>query len=76
MEIKKWLKDMPDYVPGRTLEEIKSKYNLEKVYKLASNENMEGPSQEVVEAICQAASRINYYPDANCTRLRENCPKY
>lgn len=71
MEIRKCLQDIPEYIPGRTLEEIKKKYGLREVYKLASNENMEGPHKAVVDAICREAAKVNYYPDANCTLLRE-----
>ncbi len=71
MRIKKWIMDLPEYIPGSTLEDIKEKYGLAKVYKLASNENIMGPAPEVKQALCKAVDGINYYPDANCTQLRE-----
>ncbi len=75
MKIKKWIMDLPEYIPGSTLEQIKEKYGLSDVYKLASNENIMGPSEEVKKAICKAAGEVQYYPDANCTLLRERLSK-
>jgi len=63
--------DLPDYIPGSTLEDIKKRYGLSDVYKLASNENILGPAPEVKQAICKAVEDVNYYPDANCTHLRD-----
>ncbi len=75
MEIKEWIENLPEYIPGKTIEEIKIKYNLENVYKLASNENILGPAQEVEEAICNGAKTINYYPDSNCTKIKNKLSK-
>lgn len=51
------------YVPGKPFEEGRD------ILKLASNENLLGVSDKVREAICQAASRVYYYPDSDCTSL-------
>ncbi|MGM0366243.1 MAG: histidinol-phosphate transaminase [Actinomycetota bacterium] len=75
MKIKKWIMELPDYIPGSTLEDIKRKYGLKKVYKLASNENILGPAPQVKEAICRAVDNVNYYPDANCSDLRQKLSK-
>ncbi|MCP2520039.1 histidinol-phosphate transaminase [Candidatus Aminicenantes bacterium AC-335-B20] len=50
------------YVPGLPIEEIKRKYGLKKVVKLASNENPLGPSRLAVEAIRKSLDSINRYP--------------
>ncbi|MGM0367168.1 MAG: histidinol-phosphate transaminase [Actinomycetota bacterium] len=71
MKIKGWIENLPEYIPGRTINEIKEKYKLENVYKLASNENILGPAPGVKERICDAAKNVNYYPDSNCTKIRE-----
>lgn len=71
MEIKEWISKMPEYIPGRTIEEIKKEYGLEEVYKLASNENLFGPHPDVIKRICENLSDIKYYPDAECREIRE-----
>jgi len=57
------------YTPGRPIEEVQRELGLDKVIKLASNENPEGPLPAVIEAIQGAAKGINRYPDATCHEL-------
>ncbi|MEN8005440.1 MAG: histidinol-phosphate transaminase [Candidatus Krumholzibacteriota bacterium] len=57
------------YSPGRPIEEVQRELGLDRVIKLASNENPEGPLPAVVEAIKKAALEINRYPDAACYEL-------
>ncbi len=57
------------YSPGRPIEEVQRELGLDKVIKLASNENPEGPLPVVIEAIQAAAKDINRYPDAACHEL-------
>jgi histidinol-phosphate aminotransferase len=57
------------YSPGRPIEEVQRELGLDKVIKLASNENPEGPLPAVIEAIQGAAQGINRYPDAACYEL-------
>ncbi|MHC1720378.1 MAG: histidinol-phosphate transaminase [Clostridiaceae bacterium] len=57
------LAQMKPYVPGKPVEELKREYGLENVIKLASNENPLGPSLKAINAIRDAASEINIYPD-------------
>jgi histidinol-phosphate aminotransferase len=59
------------YEPGKPIDEVKRELGLEKVMKLASNENPYGPSEKVVEAIVSSLSDINRYPDGGCFRLRK-----
>ncbi len=70
IKIKEWISKMPEYIPGKTIEEIKKEYRLDKVYKLASNENLFGPNPEVLEKICKDLSNIKYYPDSECIEIR------
>jgi histidinol-phosphate aminotransferase len=58
------------YEPGRSIEEVKRAYGLERVVKLASNENPLGPSPLAIEAVRKATSEMNLYPRAGM-RLRE-----
>jgi histidinol-phosphate aminotransferase len=57
------------YTPGRPIEEVQRELGLDKVIKLASNENPEGPLPAVLEAIHEATKDINRYPDASCHEL-------
>jgi histidinol-phosphate aminotransferase len=57
------------YSPGRPIEEVQRELGLDRVIKLASNENPEGPLPAVVEVIRKAALDINRYPDASCHEL-------
>jgi len=70
IKIKEWISKMPEYIPGKTIEEIKKEYGLKEVYKLASNENLFGPYPEVLEKICEGLGDIKYYPDGECSEVR------
>ncbi len=69
-QVREELKGMSTYVPGTRVSYVKEKYNLEKVVKLASNENPLGVSPKAVQAIKDAANGVNIYPDSECNRLR------
>ncbi|MFC2145084.1 histidinol-phosphate transaminase [Actinomycetota bacterium] len=71
LKIKKWISGLPEYTPGRSIEEIKNKYGLKNVYKLASNENLYGLPEGLIEKICEEVRNIYYYPDADCSQIRE-----
>lgn len=71
IKIKPWIANLPDYIPGGTIEDIKEKYSLKEVYKLASNENIFGPSPKVIDYFKKGLSDINYYPDSYCRQLRK-----
>ena len=71
MKFKSWIYNLPEYIPGKTLEEIKEKYNLDAVYKLASNESMFGTSSQVLDCVCSSAGSINYYPDSDCRQIKQ-----
>jgi len=71
IKIKKYIMDVPEYIPGRTIDEIKEKYNLKKVYKLASNESLFGPDYGVLKEIRKNLRNIKYYPDGSCIEIRK-----
>lgn len=75
IKVKKWISRMPEYIPGRTIDEIKKKYNLKIVYKLASNENLYGPSPEILKDIYDNLEDIKFYPDSGCTQLKQKISK-
>lgn len=57
------------YTPGKPVEEVQRELGLDRVVKLASNENPEGPLPAVLEAVAKAAREVNRYPDAASYRL-------
>jgi histidinol-phosphate aminotransferase len=58
------------YTPGKPIEEVQREYGLTDIIKLASNENPIGASPVVVQALMEALSQLNMYPDAQAYRLR------
>jgi histidinol-phosphate aminotransferase len=63
------LLEISPYVPGKPVEEVQRELGLDTVHKLASNENILGPSPKAVEAIRNAAAQVNFYPDGSCYYL-------
>ena len=59
------------YVPGKPIEEAEKQLGIHQVVKLASNENPLGPSPRALQAIREAASRVNRYPDSQGQELRQ-----
>ena len=58
------------YVPGLSIEEIRRRYQLENVIKLASNENPLGTPPLAVEALRRCAAGAFRYPQSGNPRLR------
>ncbi len=59
------------YQPGKPIADVQRELGLERVIKLASNENPLGFSPRVREAVLQALEQANFYPDGNATLLKE-----
>ncbi|MDG6242792.1 MAG: histidinol-phosphate transaminase [Methanolobus sp.] len=76
--IKEVVNSIEEYVPGRSIDEIASRYGLDPsgVIKLGSNENVLGPSPMAVEAMLSASSRVNIYPSADASELVEAISAY
>ncbi|TQR19771.1 histidinol-phosphate transaminase [Psychrobacillus vulpis] len=76
MKFKKQIKGLNAYQPGKTMDEVKRIFNLDKVIKLASNENPYGASPKV-KAYLESAD-VNYalYPDGYATKLRTAVAKH
>jgi histidinol-phosphate aminotransferase len=62
---------MHPYVPGKPIEEVKRELGLDRVVKLASNENPFGPSPKAVEAVREAAASMHMYPDGASFELKQ-----
>ncbi|MFH0883500.1 MAG: histidinol-phosphate transaminase [bacterium] len=63
------------YQPGQSIAEIRELTGLERIIKLASNENPLGPSPLAVKRAQQAATEVAIYPRAGLT-LRTALAKY
>ena len=63
------IKDFKPYKPGLTLEDIREKYGVSSVIKLASNENPLGASPLVLKALGRHAAEVFRYPQNHTPRL-------
>jgi len=70
--VKKSLKNISPYIPGKPIGELKRAYNLQRIIKLASNENPLGPSPKAVEAIKKKAQDVYRYPDGEAYYLKKS----
>ncbi|NLV89372.1 MAG: histidinol-phosphate transaminase [Tissierellia bacterium] len=70
IQFREEIKNIQPYKPGKPIEDVKREYNIQKVVKLASNENPLGCSPKVKEAIIQALDKLAIYPDGNNTDLK------
>jgi histidinol-phosphate aminotransferase len=61
---------LPPYNAGLSSEAVRSRYGVNRIARLASNENPFGASPAVARALADLALRVGTYPDANCTALR------
>lgn len=59
------------YVPGKSIEEVKRDYKLQKVIKLGSNENTYGPFPNAVKAMERAVMNLNTYPDTSFNEIKD-----
>ena len=64
------VRNLVSYKPGTPIEEVKRRFKLSSVIKLASNENALGPSPKALAALRRAASGLHRYPDSTCRDLR------
>ncbi len=64
------------YQPGKPIEEVEREYGVTDIIKLASNENPLGPSPAAVEAMRQALTTVNLYPDGACFYLKRDLAKH
>ena len=52
------------YVQGKPIEAVRREYGLERIEKLASNENQFGPSPKAVQAIKDELPELIFYPES------------
>ncbi|WP_010530816.1 histidinol-phosphate transaminase [Lentibacillus jeotgali] len=70
MKSKQILKEMTPYQPGKQTEEVKKEYGLNRIVKLASNENPFGYSRKVDDYLSGQKPALNIYPDGYTSKLR------
>ena len=58
------LSSFKPYVQGKPIEAVRREYGLDRIEKLASNENQFGPSPKAVEAIQNELSELIFYPES------------
>ena len=78
MKIRKAVKELDPYVPGRSQDEIAEEFNLKKedIIKLGSNENPWGPSKKAILAIENELNTINRYPESDLFELKKEIANY
>ena len=62
---------MAPYIPGKAIEEVQKEFGEKEWIKLASNENLFGPSPKALTAIREELPNIHLYPEGPCTDLRQ-----
>jgi len=63
VKVSQVLRDMTPYKPGKPISETQREFGLDRVIKLASNENPLGPSPMAVKAIESQLKNLHLYPD-------------
>ncbi|MEO3945191.1 histidinol-phosphate transaminase [Gorillibacterium sp. CAU 1737] len=76
MQPKPSIVHLPVYQPGKPIEDVKRELGLEKVTKLASNENPFGCSPKAKEAIIRELDHLSLYPDGAAVELTETVAKH
>lgn len=69
VEMRKDIEALRPYPPGKPIEEVQREFGIQRVIKLASNENLYGPSPRALNAVRKMLKQANYYPDANVYNL-------
>jgi histidinol-phosphate aminotransferase len=68
---RKGILKIESYSPGKSIEEVQKEFGAKRWTKLASNENLLGPSPKALVAIRKELSKIYLYPEGPCTVLRQ-----
>jgi histidinol-phosphate aminotransferase len=65
------ISSIESYIPGKSIEEVQKEFGVKRWIKLASNENLLGPSPKAVAAIRKELPNVYLYPEGPCTVLRK-----
>jgi histidinol-phosphate aminotransferase len=69
--IRKAIRNIPPYVPGKAIKEAARELGLTRFIKLASNESVAGPSPLAVAAIRRNLADLHRYPEDSSHDLKE-----
>ena len=72
---RKGILEIKSYIPGKSIEEVQKEFGAKRWLKLASNENLLGPSPKAVAAIRKELPNIYLYPEGPCSVLRQALAK-
>lgn len=64
------LNKIAPYKAAKNHEAVKQEFGIEDIIKLAGNENRLGCSEKVIKIIEQHKEQFSFYPDMNCTILK------
>lgn len=67
--VPEFIKHLKPYKAGKPIEELAREKGLDRIVKLASNENPLGPSPGAIDAIHRISSELHRYTDPYCFRL-------
>lgn len=70
MRFKDQVLKLTPYQPGKSIDEVKRQFGLERIVKLASNENPFGCSERVLKTIKEFDGSLAIYPDGYATDIR------
>lgn len=75
--MKKQIDQLSAYEPGLSPRALKENYGIKgELHKLASNENLYGPSPKVKEAIQSHLDELQYYPETGSPLIKEAISKH
>ncbi|MDR0852214.1 MAG: histidinol-phosphate transaminase [Clostridiales Family XIII bacterium] len=63
IQFRKELSQIKPYVQGKPVEVVRREFGLDRIEKLASNENQFGPSPKAVAAMTEEIKNLNFYPE-------------
>ncbi len=69
------IKNLSPYKPGKPISEVKRELGLERIIKLASNENPLGASPAALRALTEHWKDVHRYPDSAAFELRSKLAK-
>jgi histidinol-phosphate aminotransferase len=68
---RKGILEITPYIAGRSIEEVEREFGAKRWVKLASNENLLGPSPKAIQAIRKELPNIYLYPEGPSPILRQ-----
>lgn len=68
--------DLPKYNAGLPVEVVRARFKVDRIAKLASNENPFGASPRALAALANMASLTANYPDGDCVGLKDALARF